>query len=187
MIWVLLPRCVAAVRIGSAHPRPFEARSGAPVEVIIVNQLIRVRAYPLAMVMVTLLVLSMIGSSTEAHAHPEMFPAPASFVPVAASFEGTVAVDGGSIPDGTVITAFVNSVSCGETTTRPDDQGIPSSYKIYVLPASARAGCGTEHVIITFAIGLLPADQAVEYYTSWEPQRLDLTFTTPPGITSAGQ
>lgn len=87
-------------------------------------------------------------------------------------FYGTVRVNGAVPSDGTPVTAFVGPFACGRTETAG------GSYRLDVLAATMRPGCGVDGQPIHFQVGDAPADQTA----SWRGAtftRLDLTARAP--------
>lgn len=105
-------------------------------------------------------------------------PAPAGRAQpsVPATYYGTVARAGESVPEGTEVRALIDGNDCtqdGSNFRNTVEVDGVSQYSIEVVHESQEPGCGAEGREVTFTVAGEPAGQSV----TWEPgpQRLDLT------------
>ena len=112
-------------------------------------------------------------------------PAALAFPPLPSSFYGTVKVDGENVPDGTIVSTWINGVKYAEATV-----SLYAGDTLYSLnvpgddPATPDIEGGVEGDTVVFYIGGLVADQTGTWHSS---TNVDLNLTagapTPTSIT----
>lgn len=95
------------------------------------------------------------------------------------TFFGTVTAADGDVAGGLNVVAYIDDIVCSEEDTPQTlrENGV-TSYRVEVLSADARAGCGVAAVEVRFRIGDRYADETGSWLA--EPQELNLTLQAPP-------
>lgn len=99
------------------------------------------------------------------------------------TFHGTVTAPDGDVAGGLEVIATIDGVVCSEDepalTLPPDQNGVAvTSYRVNVLSADARAGCGVIGAQVRFLVGGRMAQETGDW--QGQPQELDLTLPAGP-------
>lgn len=99
------------------------------------------------------------------------------------TFHGTVTAPDGDVAGGLEVIATIDGVVCSEDepalTLPPDQNGVAvTSYRVNVLSADARAGCGVIGAEVRFQVGGRMAQETGDW--QGQPQELDLTLEAGP-------
>ena len=99
------------------------------------------------------------------------------------TFHGTVTAPDGDVEGGLEVIATIDGVVCSEDepslTAPPDGNGVAvTSYRVDVLSADARAGCGVVGAEVRFLVGGRMAQETGIWLG--QPQELDLTLPAGP-------
>jgi len=92
-------------------------------------------------------------------------------------FWGNAYIDGNPAPVGAVVSAFIDSVKCGEYTI--ETEGI---YGVVVAPATTHPGCGTEGAVVVFKINGNTATPTGIWHSGTN-QYLDISYSGAPPMT----